>query len=399
MQTQLQKVFWNSDSTRQSTLPNVPAASDVRLSVSANNQACPLNKIIVCPANEGNMRELRTRAFTACKRFNHSPRFCDFSIFAESGQGKSFVVEQFAKTLGIPTVIIRGKAVTDTWGIFMEMQKACEAFDTPLIRQQGHSKGAIYVLPPMIVFWDEAHRIPKGLAEGDLLPVMEGDRLMSITEPRTKPPHVMLVDCLDVAWIFATTEKGKLFHALRTRSPQIEWQCSPPDVVARIVKQKIDEYEKEGVVPFTMPMDACEMVAEYYRVPREARDFAVAVVLRKDMIPSFTWKDSIQAVASDKGVGGDGFTAQEIDILTAMGQRPMAQGRLSVPGRCQKEEIDDIILPRLLRNDRLGRGGPFVVPMSGKGICITQAALKVLDGRGISHKGERVTAEYFESRR
>ena len=396
--SQCQKVFWNCDSTRESTLPEPPVVSDVRLSVSANNQACPLNKIIVCPANEGNMRELRTRAYTACKRFNHSPRFCGFSIFAESGQGKSFVVEQFVKTLDIPTVTIRGKAVTDMWGVFEEMRKACEAFHTPLVKQDGHSNGAIYVVPPLIVFWDEAHRIPKGLAEGDLLPVMEGERLMSVTEPRTKPPHVFLVDCLDVAWIYATTEKGRLFHALRTRSPQIEWQCSPPDVVAQIVKQKMDEFAEQQVVPFTMPMDACEVVAEYYRVPREARDFATAVILRKDMIPSFTWRDAIQAVAADKGVGVDGFTDQEIDILTALGQRPMAQGRLSVPGRCQKEEIDDIILPRLLRNDKKGRGGPFVVPMSGKGICITKAALEVLDARGIQHKGEKVTAEHFESR-
>jgi len=366
--------------------------------VSPNNEACPLNKIIVCPENEGNMRELRTRAFTACKRYNHSPRFCDFSIFAESGQGKSFVVEQFAKTLDIPTVTIRGKSVTDTWGIFSEMRKVCEMRGTPLERQENHSKGAIYTMPPMLVFWDEAHRIPKGLAEGELLPVMEGDRLMSITEPRTNPPHSMLVDCLDVAWIFATTEKGKLFHALRTRSPQIEWQSSPPDVVARIVKQKLDDYDREGVVPFTMPIEACEVVAEYYRVPREARDFAVAVVLRKDMISSYTWNDAIQAVASDKGVGVDGFTDQEIDILTALGQRPMAQGRLSIPGRCQKEEIDDIILPRLLRNDSLGRGGPFAVPISGKGICLTEAALVVLDGRNIPHKGEKITAEYFETR-
>jgi hypothetical protein len=44
-------------------------------------------------------------------------------------------------------------------------------------------------------------------------------------------------------------------------------------------------------------------------------------------------------------------------------------------------------------------GGPFVISVSGKGLCITNAGISLLDKMNIEHKGSKVTAEFFESRR
>ena len=44
-------------------------------------------------------------------------------------------------------------------------------------------------------------------------------------------------------------------------------------------------------------------------------------------------------------------------------------------------------------------GGPFVISVAGKGMCITKFGLKLLEQMGVEHGGYKITAEYFESKR
>lgn len=390
---QKQKWFWDCTPNRAyPQLPGRPTLDQVKWETSPENPNCPLNQIIVSEGNRGNMRVLRDLAYAACSQYNHSPAACSFAIFAQSGQGKSFIVEQWVATLGIPCVRIQGSSARNTWDIFETVKAACEKAGYPITPWKTETSD--FTLPPLVVFWDEAHEIPNRLAKGDILPALEGKCLLTVTEPRSK--QSVVVDCSNVAWIFATTEKGRLFHALLTRCrPHIEWNDAPAEIVAKIVKQKMDEMLDCGQLQMSMPEEACLRIACYYRIPREARDFAVQVVLRKSQLPSYTWDEAIASVAEDLGVYEGGLTRKHLAILQTLSQRPMAESRLGIVARCQGDEITEILLPQLMSYE----SEPLVVPLRGRGVCVTEAGLAKLEEFGISHNGHRVTAEYFEARR
>lgn len=393
---QMMKVFW--DYTRDRRLPSLPAPpseSEIRMSLAANNTECPLNNIIVGPENEGNIRILRRFAFTACKRFNHSARGCNFGIFAQSGQGKTFVVKQWAQTIGVPFVFIQSASVTDTWSLFQDISEECKSFGTPVVPLE--SQHADYTLPPIIVFFDEAHALPKKMMKGGLLNAMESDDGFMVAKSPGAGSDSVMIDCKDVCWTAATTEKGMLFDAFANRlGTLIEWENAAPRQISRIVKQKMDKKHGDDDLPFSMPTDICDVVAKYCPVPREAISFAEKVIQQKDMMPADTWQDAAEQIAADLGINDDGFTEKQVMILAAAGQRPIAKTNLPAVAQCRIEQIERYELPRLIS---YSNGGPFLVPVSGRGMCVTEAALAMLNKWDIEHNGRRVTAEHFESRR
>lgn len=393
---QLMRAFWDSTSDRRyPSLPPCPTEGQIRSALSENNQTCPLNAIIIGEENQGNMRTLRRFAFTACKRINHSARGCNFGIFAQSGQGKTFVVKQFAETIEIPFVLIQSASLSDTWQLFKEISDACEKAGTPIVDCKTDKSD--YSLPPVIVFFDEAHQIPRKMMKGGLLNAMEADDGYMLAKPPGMNTDSIVIDCKDVCWIAASTEKGMLFDAFANRlGTLIEWQNAGIDQVTEIVKQKMDWREEHNYLPFSMPVESCKIVARYCRVPREAVSFAEKVIQQRDMMPSDEWTEAAEKVAKDIGLDEWGFTKKQIAILKAVGQRPIALKGLPTVARCRIEQIEKFELPKLIGYHD---GGPFLVPVSGRGMCITEAGLKELEKRDIAHKGKRVTAEYFENRR
>ena len=398
MAVQTQKIFWSRDPQMVAAWDEVahPPTEDLIRTLISPNSNCALNKIIHGQTNEGNLRILRRFAFTALKRNNHSCRGCNFGIYAQSGQGKTYVVKQFAKTVGIPFVLVQSTAINDTARLFNMICEEGERSETPIVAYKPTEKSkADYTLPPMIIFFDEAHALPTKMMTGGLLNAMEPeDGHMLVKHGKSGS---VLVDCKDVCWIGATTEKGKLFDAFANRlGTDVEWRSADITELSLIVKQKMDARAADGEMPFSMPLDACQIAAKYRRVPREAINFGLKMIQQVDMMPRDTWQEAADQVASDIGLDKWGFSEKQIAILKALGQRPIAEPRLATVARCRIEQVQRYELPMLMEYTG---GGPLVISLSGRGMCITHAGLNELDKRGISHKGEKVTAEYFELRR
>ena len=413
---QLEKRFFdNTDNRAYPFLSQAPTDEQVRVVLSQNNQSCPLNDVIVSDQNEGNMRILRRFAFTALKQYNRSCRGCNFGIYSSSGQGKTYVVKQFAKTIGIPFVFIQSASITDTWSLFEQIKTTMAHHEfrgdllyTPppypmgstvfpkLVEWRDAEYGTQYTVPPCIVFFDEAHLIPKKMMQGGLLNAMEQDDGIMAMRPPGLKADMLTANMRNVCWIAATTERGRLFDALENRlGTAIEWKPATTSEITNIVKLRIKKYVAEGQLPFDMPEEACALVAKYRRVPREAISFAQKVVQQKDMMPSDSWKDSVERVARDIGIDEFGFSDKQVAILTALGQRPIAESRLSAIAKCRDEQVQRFELPLLMSYDN---GGPLVAVVSGKGMAITEAGIRELERRGIPHK-ERITVEHFESKR
>jgi Holliday junction resolvasome RuvABC ATP-dependent DNA helicase subunit len=390
---QWQKVFWNAGGMPY--LPLKPTEEDIRVMISPNYHGCALNDIIYGSENEGNMRILRRFAFTAMKRHNHSCRGCNFGIYAQSGQGKTYVVKQFAKTVGLPFIFVQPTAINNTARLFEMICEECDDFGTPIRawKPKATTK-ADYTLPPIIIFFDEAHALPRKMMTGGLLNAMEADDGHMVVKQGASGS--VLVDCKDVCWIGATTERGKLFDAFSNRlGTDIEWRSAGLAELALIVQQKMVARLKAGEIPFDMPLEFCRLAAHYRRVPREAINFALKMIQQVDMIPSDTWEDAGAQVAVDLGLDEWGFSEKQVAILTALGQRPIAEGRLSTVARCRIEQVQQYELPMMMAYTH---GGPLMISTS-RGMCITEAGLAELDKRGIKHNGREITAERFEEKR
>lgn len=416
---QYEKLFFDDTKSRQNNLlPLPPSDEQVRVVLAANNQSCPLNEIVVSDQNEGNMRNLRRFAFTALKRVNRSCRGCNFGIYSGSGQGKTFIVKQWAKTIGIPFVFVQSASITDTWSLFELIRaeftkhefKGDMLYTPPknaqyptgnakfphLVEWQNPADGTDFYVPPCIVFFDEAHLVPKKMMQGGLLNAMERDDGIMAMRPAGIKADALTANVKEVCWVAATTERGRLFDAMENRlGTAIEWQPATTDEIANIINFSILKYVKSGELPFGMPIEACALVAKYMRIPRTAITFAQKVVLQKSMMPSQEWGEAVEQVARDAGIDQFGFTRKQIDILKALGQRPIAETRLAGIAKCRQEQVERFELPRLLSYDN---DGPLVV-VTGKGMAITRAGIRELERRNVPHKGQTITAEYIESKR
>jgi len=374
-ETQLQLRFFNPDG-----FPSKPSEQEINDHLADPNT--PLNKVITSEANEGNIRTLKTFAFNAFGLPNHSCRGMSFAIYASSGQGKTYIVRQFAETIGIPFVFVQSDALSSTYNLF---QLICETFAKKGIRIVEVAPNE-YQIPPCILFFDEAHALSKSLMQGGLLNGMEyGDGWMKITTGTGKNTKTFKVDCREICWVGATTEEGKLFDAFAQRlGTTLLWHPAGPKEIAEIIKLNNPSF----------PEEACEAVAHYRKVPRLAKDFARVMEMTKAQY-ACDWQEAARHVADNLGLDEFGMARREVKILEALGQRPISKANLPRVAGCKMEALETIILPPLMA--AIG-DGPFVVS-THKGMTLTKAGLSELDRRGISHAGEQVTVEYMDEKR
>lgn len=377
-------------------LPFRPTDNEINAQLASNNAACPLNRIIVSGANRGNSRILHRFASAAYRRPNHSCRGLNFGIYSPPGQGKTFVVKCYAETIGIPFVFIHSAGLQDTWDLFNQISAACAKMGTPVVPMK--TKKANFVLPPCIVFFDEAHELKESLQRGALLNPMEPDDGYMHLKTPGKDSDMVVVDCYDVCWVAATTDPADLFDAFRSRFlNSIEWAPASREELPRIIKAGLDNKVSTGELTLPIPLEACDSIARYTTVPRMAiHGFGTQVVLQKQLIPSQTWEEACVTVAADLQIDQWGMTKKGLMILEALGKRPIARGRLGDICKCRTAQIEKMELPALMQHNN---GGPFALSVTGRGMCITESGLRELDKRGVAHNGRKVTAEYFESKR
>jgi Holliday junction resolvasome RuvABC ATP-dependent DNA helicase subunit len=150
------------------------------------------------------------------------------------------------------------------------------------------------------------------------------------------------------------------------------------DEVAKIVKLNHPEWDE----------NLCGLIAHYCsRVPREALEFAEAVRKSRAYKPA-SWEAVARRVADLKGIDEYGMSRQRLEILKALGQRPMSINGLCVTAGVKEKELRKYVLPWLLEStpDQKAR----VVVTSRH--YISPEGLAELEKRGIEHRGSDVLA-------
>ncbi len=343
-----------------------PPAGVIKHFLNPENPQSPYYGFI---GNTKAVNKLQRIDFAAHQNYNHLCRELAVAVFGNAGLGKTELVRRHAKANGLPLVELSPKAITNTHKIFTEIQRVCGENDIPLMEVE---KRNFYRVPPINVFIDEVHALGQNVVDGLLKATEYKDGIMVTEEGLT-------VDCFNVHWIIATTERGKLFDAFDTRFMKVHLKMYNAKEIAQIIQVNYPSW----------PLEVCSLVAKYSsRVPREALAFAREMQLEFDMRPA-EWVDIAKTIAEDNEIDEYGMTLQRLNILKALGQKPIAAKRLPIIAGCKEEELDKFVMPWLLE---ITEDQPALVQVGSKGFCITEAGLQELDKRSIKHKGKEALA-------
>jgi len=350
-----------------------------RWEVNSNNPECPFSKFI---GNDRAIRRLGRAAFKAMSRKNRACNDLSFALVGPASTGKTTLAEMYANLIGIPFVDIQPQSVDTVQDVFEEIRKVLSKpvmtesgpLDISLVEIGEHNH---YVIPPCVVFIDEVHNLKKKVVQGLLKATEKKDATM-VTEDG------IIANTGNVAWMIATTDRGKLFDAFDTRFEKLQLRLYSKDEIAQIINLANSDWTK----------DICDVVARYCSVvPREALTFATEMRNEAEMTESSNWNVVAATVANDQYIDEFGMTHQRVSILKALGNRPISAKQLPtrVRPRVKEEELEKFVLPPLMVVTP-DQTEPLVT-VTSKGYTITHAGLSELDKRGIPNMGEEAIPE------
>ncbi len=308
--------------------------------------------------------------FEALGRHNHVCNDLNIAFIGPSGCGKTDLAKRHARANRLPCVEISPKSVKQAHDVFKLISQKCSQAGVPLVQLDRANN---YVAPPINVFIDEVHALSTAIVDGLLKATEHNDGIL-VTEKD------VTIDCKNIHWMIATTDRGKLFDAFDTRFTKCIINFYTKEEVSRIIKVSHPEWD----------MNVCKLVSHFCgRIPREALAFAREMQLEHNMHPRQSWESTARIVATDNEIDEFGMTYKRLAILKALGQGPVAEKRLPVIAGCKAEELEKFIMPWLLAATE--DQNPLVT-VTTKGFTITEFGLEELNIRKISNKGKHAVA-------
>lgn len=342
---------------------SVLSREERRRAVDPKNPEFKLNGFI---GNKEARRRLSRAVFSALGRGNRSCSDYSFALCGPASTGKTHLAKLFAASLKIPFVSIEPQSVRRVHDIFLEIEKVCREHKEDIDIVPNEDGG--YILPPMVVFIDEVHNLGKKVVQGLLKATEPNDRTM-VTEEGLK------VSTAHVCWMIATTDRGDLFDAFDTRFQKVNLRLYTKKEMARIIKLNNPDWESS----------TCLLVAKYNsHVPREALAFARDMRVEHEMNGEVSWVEAAKIVARDHGIDRWGMTVARVEVLKALGQRPISATQLQYVVHVKEDELRKFIMPPLLA--RTPDQEPLVT-VSTRGYTVTLEGIAELEKRGLPHRG------------
>lgn len=348
--------------------PDLAPSEEERLyHISSDNPDNPFNNFI---GNENAIRRLKRAVFVALERYNRCCNDQYFALLGPPSTGKTTIAKKFAQLLDLPFVEISPKSIKKLNDILFHIAQVCEQtsgcyngmheYTLELVKLEGNK----FVLPPMVVFIDEVHALNDSIVQGLLKATEIKDRVF-VTE------NGWTVDCSNVCWVIATTDRGKLFDAFDTRFTKINLNPYSKEEISKIVNVNYVDW----------PKSVCDLVAKYSNgTSREALAFAKEVFLEYKMKPR-DLEDIVHQVAEENEIDEFGMSKQKLNILCLLKEhKNVPKNRLSQMISCKEEELEKFIIPSLIVSTPDSKS---LIKVDNKGYSLTEQGMSELLKRNL----------------
>lgn len=357
------ELIWFDEDDPNST---PPSDEDKLFWISSDNPKNPFNDFI---GNNNAVKRLKRAAFTAFGRYNRCCNDQNFALLGPPSTGKTTLARKFAQLIGIPFIEINPVSIKKPRDLLVEISRICENIDGKYLDYLEYTLELIpsdkdyFTLPPMVVFIDEVHSLSDSMVQALLKATEQNDR-MFVTD------NGWHVDCNNVCWMIATTDRGKLFDAFDTRFTKIILNPYTREEISEIIKNKFPQWEQS----------ACDLIAHFcHSSPREALAFAKEVAMEVVMSNEDV-EYVIKKVAEENDIDKFGMTKQRLNILMLLKEhKNISKSRLSQMLSCKDDELEKYIMPPLI----ISTEDLPLVKIDNKGFSLTDAGLEALSKRNL----------------
>jgi len=288
--------------------------------------------------NEGTIEQLKRLLQYA--NLKGEKRLPNIGFFGPKSTGKTELAHRIAKALGVPTLVLSKSTLNSEESFFKEVSKEIEDLS-------GDSIEA----PPMVIFIDEVHVLPRRIQDSLLTALERDDRCFR--------SRLGDINTHNVTFIVATTDPGKLAEPFISRLSVFWLEPYNTKQIVEILQWRRKNDDNIDPVTLFIPDDGLELIANASRgVPRKAIELTqqVGVAISLNIIQPTT-----EAIKEDlqRTLSCDEFGLIEIDkkYLRTVKQFKLAGvSVLSAALGQSKENIEQHIEPWLLQNGWLERG-------------------------------------------
>lgn len=242
-----------------------------------NNPKSPFNGFI---GNQHAVRRLCRAVFAALGRYDHRCSDFPFALIGPPSTGKATLVRMFVDMLHLPFVELSQNNCLSMTDVASRIAEVCERFDCGdgVTLKLQKLVGDMYMIPPLIVFVDGIHALPKKVEQG-LAKAVHG---LLATEAGVP------FNTSHVCWVVSTTD-ADLIPDPFDKFTAIHLKPLSSKDIARVVELHNPDLDR----------DVCDLVAPYVGSPREALAFVKEMRLEFEMNGG-EWKDAAEIVARDR---------------------------------------------------------------------------------------------------
>ena len=338
-------------------LPPAPSMKECLKMIDPKNPKSPFSNYV---GQEAAKRKMGRVLLNALQKPNHCASDVSWLLTGPSSVGKTTLARIFAQILKLPFVELHPKSIKSLKDIFDAVNE--KLIERKPILQMKEVAENHYIMPPCIVFIDEAHALPKGLQNGLLKATEPKDRTL-VTEDRKT------VDTKSVTFILATTDAGDLFDAFINRFIEINLSPYTKKEIAQIVQLNFPQWTEVE----------CGLAAHFQpRIPRKAIDFAKEMQMEKDISPKKKWHQIAVQVAQENNIDQHGLPLKHLQLLKALSVKPVSRERLTMILNVKIKELTQYILPWLMNSTE---DNPALITISTSGVRLTNEGFLELKKR------------------
>ena len=260
--------------------------------------------------------------------------------------GKTEFARRIAKALRLPFVQLDGRGVGTRERLFDLVKGELNQQDLAISHVGQQSGLPLIEYPPLIIFIDEVHLVPKSVQESLLTMLEAMDRTVILSDQVAKMNKA--------TFLFATTRASQVDAAFRSRCAEVQLREYTKPEVAEILRQRISEEWPEDIHLEIAKLGRC--------VPRVAIELAreLETEITVSEHPERSLEEHLEEVQKAREIDDLGLTLTDRQYLTVLEKEGKPVGEkaiINILGAVDKDRIINEIEPFLRRLGFIKLGG------------------------------------------